>query len=85
MSKIIKSLNSINSFSKKIILFGCIPVLCFCLIGAGIITYNNFFVNEVALYDIGASMVQTSTVLFAQIVIGALVIDWFNAIIQNND
>lgn len=85
MSKIFKSLNSINNFSRKIIFFGCIPVLCFCLIGAGIITYNNFFTNEVALYEIGANMVQTSTVLFAQVVIGALVIDWFNAIIQNND
>lgn len=85
MDKIFKSLNSINSFSQKIIFYGCIFVIAFCIVGAGIIAYNNFFVQEVALYEIGSNMVQTSTVLFAQVVIGALVIDWFNTIIQNND
>ena len=85
MDKIFKSLNSINDFSKKIIFFGCMIVLAFCLIGAGIIAYNSLVVKEVALYQLGTNMIQTSTVMFAQVVIGALIIDWFSNVIQNND
>ena len=85
MDKIIKSLNSINNFSKKIIFFGCIIVLAFCLVGAGIIAYNSLTVQEFALYQIGTNMIQTSTVMFAQVVIGALIIDWFGHVIQDND
>ena len=85
MDKIIKSLNSINNFSRKIIFYGCLIVLFFCIVGAGIIAYNSFVTQEVALYALGSSMIHTSTVMFAQVVIGALVIDWFNTIIQNND
>ncbi len=85
MDKIFKSLNAINSFSKKIIMYGCVIVLAFCLIGACIIGYNNFSVQEVALYQLGANMIQTSTVVFAQVIIGALIIDWFHTMIQNNN
>jgi len=85
MDKIFKSLNSINNFSRKIIFYGCIIVLAFCLAGAAVITYNSLVVQEVALYEIGSSLIQTSTTMFAQVVIGALVIDWFNTMIQNND
>lgn len=85
MDKIFKSLNSINNFSRKIIFYGCIVVLCFCVIGAFIISYNNLFAQEVQLYNLGANMIQTSTVMYAQVIIGALVIDWFNTIIKNND
>ncbi|MBO5142567.1 MAG: hypothetical protein J6C46_06155 [Clostridia bacterium] len=85
MDKIFKSLNSINNFSRKIIFYGCIIVLAFCLVGACIIGYNNLVTQEVALYELGSSMIHTSTVVFAQVVIGALVIDWFNTMIQNND
>ena len=55
------------------------------MVGAGIIAYNSLVTEEVALYQLGSNMIQTSTVVFAQVVIGALVIDWFNTIIQNND
>lgn len=85
MDKIFKSLNSINNFSKKIICYGCIVVLAFCILGAGIIFYNNMVAQEVALYEIGSSLIQNSTVIFAQVIIGSLVIDLFNTMIQNND
>lgn len=85
MDKIFKSLNSINSFSRKIIFYGCLIVLAFCIVGAGIIAYNSLVTREVSLYELGSSMIHTSTVMFAQVVIGALVIDWFNTMIQNND
>lgn len=85
MDKIFKSLNSINSFSKKVIIYGCMIVLIFCLIGACVIGYNSLVVHEVALYNIGSSLIHTSTIVFAQVIIGALIIDWFNAMIQNNN
>jgi len=85
MDKIFKSLNSINSFSKKIICYGCIVVLAFCIIGACLIFYNSAVTQEVALYEIGANLIQTSTVVFAQVIIGSLVIDLFNTMIQNNN
>lgn len=85
MDKIFKSLNSINSFSKKIICYGCVFVLLLCILGACLIFYNNIVTQEVALYEIGSTLIQTSTVVFAQVVIGSLVIDLFNTMIQNNN
>lgn len=85
MDKIFKSLNSINTFSKNIIFYGCIIVLAFCILGAVIIGYNSIVTQEVTLYQLGSNMIQTSTVVFAQVVIGALIIDWFNAMMKNND
>lgn len=84
MDKIFKSLNSINSFSSKIIFYGCMVVLAFCIIGACIIGYNQLFTQEINLYDLGVSLIQTSTVIFAQVVIGALAIDLFNTIAHND-
>lgn len=80
MDKIFKSLNSINSFSSKIILYGCIVVLAFCIIGASIIGYNQLSVQEISLYELGVNLIQVSTTIFAQVVIGALAIDFFNTI-----
>ena len=85
MNKIFKSLNSINNFSKKIIFYGCFVVLAFCLMGACLICYNNAITQEIALYELGSTLIQTSTVLFAQVVIGSLIIDLFNTMIQNNN
>ena len=85
MDKIFKCLNSINTFSKNIILYGCIIVLAVCIVGAFIIGHNSALVHEVALYKLGSGMIHTSTVVFAQIVIGALIIDWFNTMMKNND
>lgn len=85
MDKIFKSLNSINNFSKKIICYGCLIVIAFCILGAGIIGYNSIVTQQVELYEIGTSFIQNSTILFAQIVIGALVMDFFYHIMQNND
>lgn len=85
MDKIIKSLNSINNFSKNIIKYGSIIVLALCIIGACIICYNKFTVQEVQLYELGSGLIKSSTIVFAQVVIGGLIIDWFNTIAQNRD
>lgn len=85
MSKIIKSLNSINSFSRKVIIFGCIPVFAMCIAGMVIIGYNALEAQEFNLYLIGSSMISTSCVIFAQIVIASLIMDFFNTVIQNRD
>ena len=85
VSKIINSLNSINPFSKKVIILGCIPVFMLCVAGIGVVGYNSTFVQEVNLHLIGSSMISTSCVIFAQIVIASLVFDFFNTLIQNHD
>lgn len=85
MDKIFKSLNAINQFSKKIIFYGSLFVLALCSIGAGIIIYNSLVLQEVALYELGSSMIQTSCVVFAQVVIGGLLIDFFHTVFQNNN
>ena len=85
MDRIFKTLNSINSFSKKLILFGSVFVVASCIIGISLIMYNQAFVNQVELYTIGSSLIQKSTVVFAQVVIGALMMDWFKNVFQNDD
>ena len=85
MDKIFSTLNSINSFSKKIILFGSVFVISCCIIGICLIAYNHAFVNNVELYTIGSTLIQKSTVVFAQVTIGALVMDWFKNVFQNID
>ena len=85
MDKIFKTLNSINDFSKKIIFFSSFVVLITCIVGVGIIAYNSAFTHQVELFNLGALLIQKSTIVFAQFVIGALVIDWFNANFQNDD
>lgn len=85
ISKVINSLNSMNSFSKKFIMFGCIPVFMLCIAGVIVVAYNNNFAQEVNLHLIGSSMISTSCVVFAQIVIAALIMDFLNTLIQNRD
>lgn len=85
MDKIFKTLNSINSFSKKIILFASCAVLIACIFGMCLITYNSAFVHDVELFNIGSTIIRKSTIVFAQFVIAALVMDWVNNNIQNDD
>lgn len=85
INKIISSLNSINSFSKKIIIVGCSFVFILCALGVAVIGYNSTVANEVDLYTLGSYMVYTSCVLLAQVVIAGLIIDFFNTVIHNNN
>lgn len=85
ITKMLKSLNSINPFSKKFIMFGCIPVLLLCIAGVILIAYNSNCAQEVNLYLIGSSMISTSCLVFTQIVIAGLIMDFLNALIQNRD
>ena len=71
--------------SKKIIISASIISLILCVIGTGIITYNANNEQVMSLHTLGSSMIYTSIILFAQFIIGSLVIDLFNAIINNND
>ena len=85
MNTIFKTLNSMNNFSKTIILISSSIAVMFCIVGICLIVYNTCFVHGVELYNIGARLIQKSTIVFAHFTIGALVIDWFNANMQNDD
>ena len=85
MSKIVKSLNSVNSFSKRIIIVGCSISLLLCVLGMVLVGYNSLKVQQVEMYKIGSTMIHTAGILFAQMVIGALIIDFFGSVVNNHD
>ncbi len=78
MNKIITSLNSINAFSKKVIFYGCTIVLIACISSICLIAFNSAFVHNASLYDIGVTLLQKSTRVFAYVIIAALLMDWFS-------
>lgn len=83
--KIIKNLNSLNSLSNKIILYGSIVSLMLCCLGIVTITYNNTIANQIKIHELGSSMIYTAIVLFSQMVIGGIIIDFLSNVIHNND
>ena len=85
IGKIVKSLNSVNSFSRKIIIISCAISLFLCIIGIGLVGYNNIFVKQVELYNIGSTMILSAGSLFAHMVIGALIIDFLGNVVNNHD
>lgn len=85
VQKIFERLNSINSFSKKIIKWGCIISLLLCLSGVGIIEYNSIYLNKISTYNVGSTMLYTAIVMFAQVVIGSLLIDFFGQLLSNHE
>ena len=85
LHKVCERLNSINSFSKKIIKYGCIFSFILCMMGATVVAYNQIALSKIALYNIGTSMVYTSIVAFSQFVIGGLLIDFFGVLLSNHE
>ena len=85
MDRIFKALNSINGFSKKLILYGSAIVVGCCIVGISLIMYNHSFTNQVELYSIGSKLIQKSIVVFSQVVVAALVMDWFKNTFHNDD
>ncbi len=84
VSKILKKLNSINSFSGNIIRVGCYISLAMGIFGLIVINYNNIVGESVKLNTIGSSLIYTAILLFTQTVIGALLIDLFGNVINGN-
>ncbi len=84
-NKIIEKLNSINKFSKHVIVSGCIISLAICLIGIGIITYNDNVLQKISLYTLGTSLIYSAITLFSEFTIGGLVIDVADNVIKNHN
>ena len=85
MQKIFNRLNSMNKFSKNIIKWGSLFSFAMCISGLVIIEYNSMYLNKISTYNIGSTMVYTSIVSFAQIVIGSLLIDFFGTLLSNHE
>lgn len=85
VNNIVNKLNSINSYSKKIIIVISIVSFTLCIGGIAVITYNANNNSTLILNSIGSSMIYTAIVLFAQFVIGSLAIDFVNALINKNE
>lgn len=85
VSKLVSSLNSMNTFSKKIIISVSIISLVLCIVGMGIILYNASCLEVVSLHTIGSTMIYSSVVIFTEFIVGSLAIDFFNMLISNHD
>ena len=86
VSKIINRLNSINTFSKNIIIYVSIASCTLCLSGVAIILYNVLSeFSKVSLHTLGSTLIYSSIILFAQFVVGSLIIDFFNAVISDEN
>ncbi len=85
IKKIFDRLNSLNKFSKNIIKYGSAFSFIMCTMGVCIIAYNSLYTYKVATYNIGSTMVYTSIVVFAQIVVGSLLIDFFGTLLSNHE
>lgn len=85
VSKIVSHLNSINSFSKNIIIYISIISFALCALGLGIIAYDSIVGSTVVLHTLGSTFIYTAIVLFVQFIIGSLVIDFFGALISSHD
>lgn len=86
VKKIVKELNSMNNFSKNIIVYVSIASAILCISGIGVILYNMLAdFSKVSLHTLGSTLIYSSIVLFAQFVIGSLIIDFFNAVIRDDN
>ncbi len=85
MNKIFEKLNSINKFSKKVIIVGAIISVALCFIGLSILTYNKSFIQTISLYTLGTSLIYSAIVLFSEFTIGGLVMDFAGNLLQNHD
>ena len=84
-SKVIKELNSINKFSKNIIIVGSLLSFLLCLVGVGIVVYNNVLLGHISLYTMGTSLIHAAIILFTEFTIGGLAIDLANKFMQSHD
>ena len=84
-NKIIEKLNSINKFSKKVIITGAIISIALCIIGIGIVTYNENVIQTISLYTIGTSLIYSAFTLFSEFTIGGLVIDLASNVLKSHD
>ncbi len=82
VKKIVTRLNSINDFSKKIIVVASIISFALCAIGICLVLCSS---GAITLYMIGSNMIHTSIVLYAQFIVGSLFIDLVNTIWDKRD
>ena len=84
LKRIIDKLNSINNFSKRVIFAGAIISIALCIVGLGIVTYNENFLQKISMYTIGTSLIYSAITVFSQFTIGGLIIDIANSLFKNH-
>lgn len=84
-NKIMEKLNSINKFSKHVIIAGSITSIALCIIGVSLIAYNKNVLQTISMYTLGTSLVYSAITLFSEFTIGGLVIDVANSVIKNHN
>lgn len=75
MNNMIKTINSINNYSKKIIFFASVGLVIACSISVCLIIYNATFYNQVELHNIATTLIKKSSTIYTQFIIGAILMD----------
>jgi hypothetical protein len=77
LEKITKEIDKVGMVSKNIIKYGTILSLLL-FIGAGIVfAVNNYYLKDSTLMFNCISIIKASVSIFAEIIIGGLIIDYF--------
>jgi hypothetical protein len=77
VEKILTSFDSLNTLPKIIIKFGTQTFLALFALGSFLVAYNHLILNCNPNYEfIATSLVHSSFTIFAEVIIGALVIDF---------
>lgn len=77
LERIITSFGSLNSLTKVIIKYGTQAFLALFALGAILVAYNHISLNTNAHYEfIATSIVNSSFTIFAEAIIGGLIIDF---------
>lgn len=85
LSKVIEKLNSVNKFSRNVIIVGAIISIALCIVGVSVVVYNQSVIQKISLYTIGTSLIYSAITLFAQFTIGGLAIDLANNVLKNHN
>ncbi len=77
INKIITSINKIDTLSHKIIIHG-LQIAIALLISALILSYINkvYFYKDFSIFFMTINMTKTGVILFAEAIIGGLVVDY---------
>jgi hypothetical protein len=77
MAKMMKHIQNIETISKKIFKYGFLASLLLFFLSGTIYIMNHYFLSDSTLAFNSSQLMMTSINIFAQVIIGGLIIDYF--------
>jgi len=75
LEKITKQISNMEKLSKGIITYGTMASILLFIFSAAVYYYNNIYINSYTLMNNCIAMMKTSVNIFAEVIIGGLVMD----------